>query len=194
MNYLKNTLAKYLDELSSSSMAPGGGSGAAWTAAIGTALLEMVVRINDKRLKTQSKERLQAIKRFRAQASKLVTLDAKTFLKLSKIFLRKKKDARVYQVALLEGARTPLQICELSMRALEFAVAEKDRTSRWLASDLEEAGVLLEASFYAGRLNVEINLKDTSDKKFVSKTGAYLKSLEKKVVGHKKRLEEVRGK
>ena len=194
MNYLKNTLAKYLDELASSSMAPGGGSAAALTAAIGTALLEMVVQINDKRQKTRSKERLEIIKRFRAHASNLVTLDAETFSKLSKIFLKQKKDSRVYQKALLEGARTPLRICELSVRALEFALDEKDRTSLWLASDLEEAGVLLEASFYAGRLNVEINLKDVADKKFTTKTNIYLKSLERKVAGYRKKLREVRKK
>ena len=66
-------------------------------------------------------------------------------------------------------------------QAMWIGESEIERTSQWLASDLAEAGILLEASFHSARLNVEINMRSMQDTAFLSKVKAALSALEKKV-------------
>jgi formiminotetrahydrofolate cyclodeaminase len=80
-----------------------------------------------------------------------------------------------WQAALKAGARVPLQICENCVAGALLAKNEKRRTSAWLESDRKEALILLAAAFDAANLNVEINLKEISDKNFCSKTRKKIK-------------------
>ena len=164
-DYRSGSVARFLDELGSSSVSPGGGSAAALCAALGLALAEMVARINDKRAK--KKETAEA-KKLRKRLEWLTTLDAKTFKAMSKFFKEDRKSLK-FQNALRVCAKVPLEICELSLKGLRLARREENRTSRWLASDLAESGVLLEAAFYSARLNVNINLRGMLEKKIRGK-------------------------
>ncbi len=187
--------------LGSSAVSPGGGSAAALTAALGAALVEMVARLNANReLKKQGRQnkaragsaqkRILAIKKIRGRLTRLMALDARAFIKLSKFFKEKKESLR-FQKALHEGAKIPFEICELSLEALKLGALEKERTGQWLASDLAEAGILLESAFHAGRLNVEINLRSMRERKTQKKFKSCLDALEKKAAALRKDLEEV---
>ncbi len=74
------------------------------------------------------------------------------------------------QSALKNCTKAPLAMGKACVEALDLGISEIPRTSRWLSSDLVEAGVLLESAAEAARLNVEINLKSIEDKAFVEKT------------------------
>ncbi|MBI3251778.1 MAG: cyclodeaminase/cyclohydrolase family protein [Candidatus Omnitrophica bacterium] len=156
-------LENFLKELASSKPSPGGGSAAALTAATGTALLEMAARINLKRRAAPGAfSRIGALSRLRKKAVRLISRDAAAFKKVAGRLKGNKNDPR-YQRALLAAAKTPLEICELTLQAAETGVHEIPRTSAWLLSDLMEGGVLLEAAFAGGRMNVEINLRSLAD-------------------------------
>lgn len=160
-------------------MTPGGGSAAAITAALGTALLEMTAGINQKKaFNRQFARHLKKIKKIRLELLTLAAEDAKAFLNFLKV-RKKDKKSRVYQNALKKSARVPLKICALSCEALRAAQREIPRTGRWLASDLAEAAILLEAAFRAGRWNAEINLKSIQDRRCAEKGEACLAKLEK---------------
>jgi len=174
MNYKKCTLIKFLDELGSASPAPGGGSAAAVTATLGTALVEMTSRLNDKRLGRSSGTALKAAA-LRAKLQELVAKDAAAFENIRKIFKIKKEKPAAWQSALKAGAKVPLLICEHCVGAAGLAKREKARTGAWLESDRKEARVLLRAAFDAANLNVEINLKEISDSAFCSRTRREIK-------------------
>ena len=177
--------------MASSAVSPGGGSAAALTAASGIALLEMTAQINLERefKKTNKKNpdataRIKKINKLRYEVIKIITSDAVIFTKLSPIFKTDRAGA-LYQKALIKSARQPFRICELSLLALTFGTEEILRTSRWLASDLAESALLLEASFKAGRLNVEINLNQMENKHEVTASINTLDTLEANVLKKK---------
>ena len=180
--YAKATVAQYLNELGSQSSAPGGGSGAALTAATGAALVEMVVGIN--------KQSTEKIKKIRRKLEGLMTEDAQAFQKISKFFKTKKKGV-AYQKALENGAHVPMEICGLCGEAVKLGSLEIGRTSRWLASDLAESGILLEAAFRSARLNVEINLRFMENQTFVQKARRRLEEIERQMGLSTKKLGEV---
>ncbi len=164
----KAPVATFLDALASAAPAPGGGSAAALVAALGLGLLEMTARINDRRARRKGARpgpasRIAAVKKLRLRAERLVTIDARTFLGLSPSF-RKPRDSRVFQEALRRSARPPFEIASIALAGLGAARRERPRTSRWIASDLAESAMLLLAAFRAARLNVEVNLRDLSDR------------------------------
>ena len=162
---------------------PGGGGAAALTGALGTALLEMAAGINAKRelKKTQKispevKSRIKKFSKIRAALLKTMTEDAQAFQKLSRTF-KLKRSGSAYQSALKNGAEVPLKICQACVDAMESGVPEIERTSRFLASDVAEAGILLDAAFLSARFNVLINLKEIRDKVLADKISSKLSAL-----------------
>jgi len=130
------------------------------------------------------------IRQNRQKFAKLMTQDAEAFGKLKKQLSQKNSRSdldRAFKVT----AAIPYGISELSVKTLELALKEAPQTSRWLASDLAEAAILLEAACLSGRLNVEINLKSMKNKRFVREEAARLDRLEKKAARLKNKLMRV---
>lgn len=170
-DYSNKKINAFLGELGSSAVSPGGGAAAALTGALGASLLEMTVRINAERerkkaeQKNISKEaalRIKKIISIRSELTSIMEKDTQAFLALS-AFPKEQRRGLRYVNALKKAASVPMGICLLSHEALGLGQVEVSRTSAWLASDLAEAGLLLEAAFHAGKLNVEINLKFMDD-------------------------------
>ncbi len=182
------SIEAFLKYLGSDSATPGGGSAAALTAAVGTALVEMVTRINQKRRPSkEASRRINFIRKTRLKFARLMTRDANAFNQLKKRLLQKESRSDLNR-ALKRSAEVPYAICEASVTTLESALKEAPRTSRWLASDLAEAAILLEAACLSGRLNVEINLKGMKNKRFIRKKRAQLDFLQKKAALLKKKV------
>ena len=151
----------FLQELGSIKGAPGGGAAAALTGATGAALAEMVARLNDKRAGASSGTAAKAAA-LRKKLHRLIAEDAEAFEQIQKAYALRKKKPAVWQRALKNGAKPPLEICGACVVAAQLAAKEKPRTSRWLESDRREALLLLRAAFDAAKLNVDINLKEIS--------------------------------
>ena len=160
MKPFKNyTLAEYTRVLSLKVPAPGGGSAAALTAALGAALLSMVAnyslgktssRTNEQKIKASLKTSEQLRKRF----LQLVDLDARAYLNVVKT----RRAAPVKRAAARrKAAEVPLEICKLCYKAVQLSPALVRYGNKHLISDVKVALELLLAAFNAARVNVEIN-------------------------------------
>jgi glutamate formiminotransferase/formiminotetrahydrofolate cyclodeaminase len=162
-------LARFLADLGSSKGTPGGGAAAALTGAAAASLVEMVSRLNDKRLKNNSGTTAQAAA-LRARLEHLIKKDGDAFERIQKLFGKRREQKTAWQAALKYGAGVPLEIAGASFTAARLASKEKTRTSRWLESDRREALILARAAFESANLNVEINLKELADATFNKRT------------------------
>ena len=158
-------LENFLIALGSKKGAPGGGAAAALTGATGAALAEMIARLNDARSGRSSGAAGRAAQ-LRHKLQGLILEDAKAFKRIQRAYKVRRKDPGAWQRALKAGAAVPMRICEVCAAAVQPARAEKKRTSRWLESDRREALLLLRAAFDAGVLNVEVNLREMTDRAF----------------------------
>lgn len=192
---MHKSLKGFLDELGSAAPSPGGGAAAALVASTGTALLEMVARLNDTRLrkkdpkadKNPAKERITLFKSNRLRFLKLIQIDAAAFKAVSAAY-KKGKDHPSFQPALKKGYSAPMEICELAVKMMTIGLLEKDRTSKWLYSDLAEAGILLDAAYRSARYNVEINLKDLEDRELAGRITGRLEMLKSQSAKHRDEL------
>lgn len=160
MKAFKNySLSEYTRVLSLKVPAPGGGSAAALTAALGAALLSMVAnyslgksaaRSNEQKIKASLKVSEQLRKRF----LQLVDLDAQAYLNVVKT--RKAAPAK-RNAARRKAAEVPLEVCKLCYKAVQLSPALVRYGNKYLVSDVKVALELLLAAFNAARVNVEIN-------------------------------------
>ncbi len=182
---LKNSVHDFLNKLGSDSMSPGGGAAGGLAASLGMALLEMTARINAKR--KPGKTPISKIENLRKKVEALIDKDAEAFEAIFKAYREDKKSAK-FQKALKQGALVPFEIAQITLKGLELGCVEAGNTSRWLASDLMESAILLEAAYFSARLNVEINLKEIQDKKFIVTHRRKLDFLERTIKKNKRKI------
>lgn len=157
MTSFKNySLKKYTEVLASKIPAPGGGSAAALTAALGAALLSMVANysigksLNEQKIKAALKASEQLRKRF----LELVDLDARAYLK----FVQTRGAAPAKRAAARRKAReVPLEVCKLCYKAVQLAPVLVSYGNKNLLGDVLVSVELLLAAFNAARVNAEIN-------------------------------------
>jgi len=176
------TVKKFLDELASSSPAPGGGSIAALSGAVGTALISMVCQLTIGKKKyaeveEEMKRTLKKSEELRASFSELIEKDTEAFNAVMRAFaLRKEteveKRARsaAIQDATKEATLVPLRVMELCVEALppSRTVAEKGNVNS--LSDAGVAALMLQSACSGAAFNVWINVIQLEDKLFVEET------------------------
>ena len=153
------SLSEYTRVLSLKVPAPGGGSAAAATAALGAALLSMVAnyslgkgasRADEQKIKVSLKKSEQLRKRF----LRLVDLDAQAYLN----FVKTRGAAPAKRIAARrKAAEVPLEVCKLCYKAVQLSPALVRCGNKHLIPDVTVALELLLAAFTAARVNVEIN-------------------------------------
>lgn len=148
MKYKNQSLTKYLNDLAARLPAPGGGSAAALSAAMGAGLISMVVNF------TFCKPRYAA---FQAELKNIL----KKSEKLRKDFLELVDlDVSAYQSKDVKKAlAVPLKLSRLSCQAAGLCPPLLKKGNVNLISDVAVAAILLESAFSAACFNVEINLK-----------------------------------
>ena len=181
----------FIDEVSRSSPAPGGGSVAALAGSLGAALSSMVANLTVPKQETH-KDALPYIKiaeraqDIRARLSVAIDDDTQAFndyLEAIRLPKKTKTEAETRQVAIQEGLKTavnvPLNTSKASLEALMLSL-EIGRTGN-LAS-VSDAGVGAEMAFaglMGGILNVLINLGEIEDRKFIVDMKKQCEELEK---------------
>jgi formiminotetrahydrofolate cyclodeaminase len=151
--YRDKSLKKYLDDLAAKLPAPGGGSAAALTAGLGTALICMVTNFTlDKpkyaRYQEDLVKTLSTAERIKNRFLELVDLDVKAF---------ESKDIN-------KALKVPLEMCRLCFEAIKLCPPLVKKGNINLISDVAVAAILLEAGFSSALFNVRINLKYLKDK------------------------------
>jgi len=183
-NYLSGTIEEYLENLSGKSAVPGGGSAAALSAAIGSALNLMVLEFSIKNVSSPSEgdallKRKESDERQNLKlAELLINEDCKVFSILRKAILEKKSEKEIEYTA---AAKVPLEICRLVCRSLNLTAYLAENANKNLMTDVECAAHMLFAAFFSAKINVEINLKYVKDEKFSRDVKIELEQLEQEL-------------
>lgn len=202
MQYLNQSIKKYLDDLAGRLPAPGGGSASAVAGAEGAALLAMVLNFTIgkkgyEEFQERAKELLKKVEQIMAGLSALIDEDVRAYEKLDSVFKMPKntedekgKRAGAMETALKNAMRVPEEICRLALAAARLSPVILEKGNVNLASDVGVGITLLAAAFRGGQLNVEINLNSIKDTEFSMDVRGRLQEWEKELLGLKKEVEE----
>jgi glutamate formiminotransferase/formiminotetrahydrofolate cyclodeaminase len=170
-------LDRFLDEVSSASPAPGGGSVAALAGSLGAALAAMVANLTVGKSAAGAAAALSALAE-RAQGIKerlaaAIDEDARAFDRVIEAMRaprgtpeeQQARDARLQQ-AFKEAASVPLETARLSMQALELAAAVARDGLKDAVSDAGVAALMARAGVEGAALNVLTNLRSIDDPTF----------------------------
>jgi len=183
MKYKTQSLAKYLNDLAARLPAPGGGSAAAFNAAMGASLVSMVVNftLGKPRYAVFTKE----LKRILVKSEKL----RKHFLDLVDL------DVLAYQSKnIRKSLAVPLRLAKLCYQAAKLCPPLINKGNVNLVSDVAVAAVFLESAFVSASFNVEINLKSLADTKLTQKVRQELNQMYKIILKIRKNTEDSVGK
>ena len=170
----------FLSELGSSSPAPGGGSVAALSGALGAALVSMVchLTIGKKGYENVSDEMNEVLKKSDILKEKLTLLvdeDTNAFNKVMTAYKmpketdeEKKKRRNTVQDALKNAANVPLDVMRQCVNVLKLAKTASEKGNKNSVSDAGVAALMSWAGIKSAALNAEINLSGIKDEKFVS--------------------------
>lgn len=163
------TVTELVERLATDAPAPGGGSAAALTGAIGAALVQMVVELSARRAADRDAEALIEIRgsaaSLQSELLRLLEIDAAAYG--SVVAARRlpketelERDARLAQIdaAVREATRAPLATADRASAVLDLALRLAPIGSRSAVSDVGVAGELAAAAVRGALLNVEINL------------------------------------
>lgn len=176
----KKTLTGFLDDLASSSPAPGGGSVAALAGALGAALTSMVCHLTIGKKKyagveEDMKKILADAEDLRSQFTLLIDKDTDAFNKVMEAFgLPKENDAQkalrdaAIAAATKEATMVPLEVMKHCIDGLALAQKVAANGNRNSVSDAGVSALMLHAGCEAAALNVRINLNGLSDSDFVN--------------------------
>ncbi len=179
MPFSEQTLTQFLDELASSSPAPGGGAAAALSGAMSAALIAMVCRLtigrkNYEDVSPQLESILSRAEDKRRTLMELVEADAAAYDRVIAAYkLPKESDAdkgarnAAIQHALQEAAEVPFQIAGACADLLDMLLPVAARGNKNAASDAGSAALFADAGLRAALLNVEINLGLIKDEDYV---------------------------
>jgi formiminotetrahydrofolate cyclodeaminase len=175
----RKTIKAFLDELASSSPAPGGGSVAALSGALGAGLVSMVCALTIGKKKYADVEgemkKIQAqSEALRGQFTSLVDSDTQAFNKVMEaLALPKETDpqralrAAAIRAATKEAALVPLEVMKHCIDALALAQSVAASGNANSVSDAGVAALMLNAACEGAALNVKINLNGLDDADFV---------------------------
>jgi len=194
--------SSFLDEIAAPTPTPGGGSAAAYTAAIGAGLVAMVAGLTIGKKKYADVEaEMQAIRVHAENLRKELTLavddDAGAFeavmgaLRLPKES-EEEKAARTASIqrATLNAAHVPLHVAEDSLKVMELALRCVESGNVNAISDAASAATLAKAGLTTANYNVRINVAGLNDPLTGEKFLAPLKELEAKAIEIEKKIRE----
>jgi len=179
----------FLDDLASNLPAPGGGSVAALSGALGAALVSMVCNLT---LGKKGYEGVQAdIEALLAQSEALrhdmvglLEADVAAYTAYSQTAKMPKDTdeqkavrATAMQDALKNATMPPMHIAEAAVKVMDLCMPAAEKGNKWAVSDAGVAVLMAEAALRAAALNVLINLGTIKDQDFVAEKRAHLDGL-----------------
>jgi formiminotetrahydrofolate cyclodeaminase len=182
-------VSNFLDELASNAPAPGGGSVAALSGALGAALVSMVCNLTlGKKAYADVQDDIEALlvksEALRLELAGLLEEDVKAYTaysvaaKMPRDTDEAKAERTVAMQAALKGAtEVPLRIAAAAVRVMDLCMPAAEKGSKWAVSDAGVAVLMGEAALRSAALNVLINLGTLKDQEYVAEKRAELNSL-----------------
>ncbi|MFN2218114.1 MAG: cyclodeaminase/cyclohydrolase family protein [Anaerolineae bacterium] len=189
MSLTDKSITAFLDELSSDAPAPGGGSVAALSGALGAALVSMVCNLTLGKkgyedVQDEINELLAQSEALRKELAGLLEKDVKAYTgyslaaKMPRGTDEEKAERQVAMLAALKVATdVPLTIAEAAVKVMDLCMPAAEQGNKWAVSDAGVAVLMAEAALRSAALNVLINLGTLKDKEFVADRRAKLDSL-----------------
>jgi len=172
------TIIQFLDALASSSPAPGRGSAAALSGALGAALVSMVCHLTLGKAKyADVQDDISALveksEALRYLLIDLLEADVEVYTGVSRAYKlpRKTPEAKAartaaIQEALKEAAKVPMQVAEACVQVLDLCTPAAELGNVNAVSDAGVAALLAEAGLRSAALNVIININAIKDATF----------------------------
>ena len=173
--YIKESIEKYLSDLAARKSAPGGGSAAALSAAIGVGLMSMAANYTD-----DAQDILKRTEEARKRLQALIDADVEAYGKLSKD-IKESKDPAKLEVSYKGAAKPPYEVCAISAECLKLCEDLAGRCNKNLITDVAIAAICLEGAFFAAKYNVYVNLKYIKDMDFIGEMHKVLQPLEEEL-------------
>ena len=189
MKLTDKPVTNFLDELASNTPAPGGGSVAALSGALGAALVSMVCNLTlGKKGYDDVQADIQALlaqsEALRAELTDLLEADVAAYSGYSQAAkmprgTEEEKAARkeAMQAALKTATDVPLQIAEAAAKVMDLCMPAAEKGNKWAVSDAGVAVLVAEAALRSSALNVLITLGSLKDEEFVADRRARLEKL-----------------
>lgn len=185
----KKPINSFLDELASSAPAPGGGSVAALSGALGAALISMVsnLTIGKEKYAGVQDEITALLKKSETLRDKLADLieeDVEVYTRLSQTMkmprdTEEQKNTRIKAMdkALKAATDVPMRVAEACVSVMELCRPAAETGNVNAVSDVGVGILTAEAGLRSAALNVLINLGSIKDDKFVSENRKRLDAL-----------------
>ncbi|MEM0466846.1 MAG: cyclodeaminase/cyclohydrolase family protein [Candidatus Thermoplasmatota archaeon] len=182
----------FLDELASSSPAPGGGSVAALAGALGAALTSMVGNLTlGKEAYLTVQEEIQKIlshsEQLRKELTDLIDKDTAAFNEVITAIQmpketdeQKQKRRNALQQAYKKAAQVPFQTAQLCEQILDLALEVAQKGNKNSITDAAVSSLMAHAGVQAAVFNVKINLGAIKDEAFVKNMMFGLKEIQLK--------------
>lgn len=194
------TVKEFINVTASDAPAPGGGSVAALSGALGMALAEMAANLTigkEKYADVDAEMRVLAEKsaEIRNELAEGIQRDTESFTAYMKA-LRMPKETEAektvrreaMQKGLKEAAEVPLSIAEAALKIFPIAEAVIDRGNKTVQTDGIVAAMLARTAVISALLNVRVNLVSIKDEIFVEKVTAKVHSMEEQAIEYEKRI------
>ena len=191
MKLTDKPVTNFLDELASSAPAPGGGSVAAVSGALGAALVSMVCNLTLGKkayadVQDDISDLLAQSEALRQELTDLLEDDVAAYTGYSKAAKmprdtdeEKAERAKVMEEALKIATDVPLRIAETAAKVMDLCMPAAEKGNKWAVSDAGVAVLMAEAALRSAALNVLINLGSFAlkDEEFKADRRAKLESL-----------------
>ncbi len=183
MSLVDFTVRNFLNEVDSSSPAPGGGSVSALTSAMGVCLTRMVSHLTfnrkqflelDEKTRSQYEDNFITLNNIKEELIPLVDKDTMAFNQIMEAYkLPKNNEEEIMirneqiELATLGAIRVPYEVVRLSHKALEIIEKMMSYGNKNAISDIGVGCLLLHAGLEGAILNVKINLNSLNDQEMV---------------------------
>lgn len=186
---VNQTVGLFLDELASNSPAPGGGSVAALSGAVGAALSSMVSNLTKGKqgyetVQDDITELLEKSENLRKELTDLIDKDTEAFNKVMSALKmpketdeQKEKRKNALQIAFKHAAEVPLETAQKCAQVIEIACVIAQKGNKNSISDAAVSAVMSRAGVQAAILNVRINLGSIKDPAYVQQRSTQLEEL-----------------
>jgi formiminotetrahydrofolate cyclodeaminase len=186
---VKMNIKMFLDELASNSPAPGGGSVAALSGALGAALSSMVCHLTIGKqgyepVQDEILEMLHKSEELRKHLTDLIDKDTEAFNEVitamnlpKETEEQKHQRQQVMQTALKHAADVPMETARTCVQVMDIARVIAEKGNKNSISDAAVSVLMAQAGVQAAMLNVRINLSSIKDTDYVQKISTELHEL-----------------
>lgn len=184
--YIDQTLQSYLDDLASSQPAPGGGSAAALSGAMGAGLASMVCRLTLGKeayagVQQEIEGLLRQTEKLRLRFQQLMQEDIEAYGRLSASYKLPRETGEeratrstTIQERLVEAALVPLEVTECAAELIQCCQRIAEIGNATVLSDVVMGAILASSAGEGAALMVRINLRAMKNEKLVAEWGERL--------------------